>query len=155
MSLIDEFEISKRVEYILTNEGRGGRMIVAFNTLPLFLTSNSKPINHFLLNGSGSLEILTQNPSALYNNPWYFSDYSIMDGHRIDRGEIEVYKTERRIKSEFAVLWNYVIFFYNKKFGLTENIGLAKKHTRLYEWMKRAEFVKDFGYIPPSPLVRT
>ena len=156
MSLIDESEISKRVENILTNEGRGGRMIVASNTLPLFLTSNSKSINHFLLNGSGSLEILTQDPSALYNNPWYFSDYSIMDGHRIDRGKIEVYKTERRIKSEFAVLWNYVIFFYNKKFGLTtENIGLAKEHTEIFEEMKKAEFVKDFGYISPSPLVRT
>ena len=135
MSLIDEFEISKIVEYILTNEGRDGRMIVAFNTLPSFLTSNSKPINHFLLNGSGSLEILTQNPSALYNNQGYFSDYSIMDGHRVDRGEIEVYNTKRWIKSEFAVLWNYVIIaFHNKKFWLTENIGLAKN---ILDFLKR------------------
>ncbi len=156
MSLIDEFEISKRVEDILTNEGRGGRMIVASNILPLFLTSNSKSINHFLLNGRGSLEILTHNPSVLYNMPVCLSDFSIMDGHRIDMGKIEVYHTERRIKSEFAVLWNYVIIsFYNKKFGLIENIGLTKKYTRTFEEMKKAEFVQDFGYVPPRPLVRT
>ena len=154
MPLYDEFEISKRVENILTNKGRGGRMIVAFNTLPLFLTSNSNPINHFLLNGKGSLDILTQDPSVLYNMPVCLSDFSIMDGHRIDMGKIEVYHTERIIKYEFAVLWNYVIAFHNKQFGLTDNIGLAKKYTRMFEVMKKADFVHDFGYTPSRPYIR-
>jgi hypothetical protein len=109
----NEFEISKKVEDILNNEGLGGTLYLISKQSPLFINSNWNAIQNRILDNEGSLKFAFYDkprlPKTLLKNP-----------ENLER--IEMYRLNAIPKRNFALIYNvHNIKFKSEKFYLNEN----------------------------------
>ncbi len=128
----NEIQVSEKFERDLIEEGRGGVIKVAFNRVPLFITSNIKSINKYVMNWGGGLEIVV-NEEELASVP------------KGVKGHVKVYSNPEGIVQEFStwrnnrILYRDVLntFLYNGCLNEEPDSLFRERYGKLFEELKK------------------